>query len=266
MLRKLLNIQSSIRLNNKSRRCFLSTAPPEQVKDMILTLGQQNWQATLEKLQGTGFTYKQSTQMLLKNPSITKYPLEKLNHYQEVLKSFGFKTEEIKEMLTTHPEIFDHPQKALKSNHHVVLKEMGNHNGRVTVLRAPNVLTDNSLVTSQKILYCTLEMFLSKPVISTSKILQCPLNLIQTRHKFAYRAGIYRKIDEKNKEGLSENPSISSLFFCSNEVFLKLFQGFTLEDYTVFETLVSLENQGEDDGDEEDMPENEGKLSYRRKK
>lgn len=257
--------------NNKTMRCFLSTQQPEQVRDMVHSLGQQVWEETLHKLEGLGFTRNEITQMLLKNPLVSKYSEEKLRHHLEVLRSLGFKTEEIKELVKFSPQIFDQQPRKLKNNHSNILVQLGDHQGRVAVMNAPNVLIDNPLATNQKISYCLLEMYLTKPVISSSKVLRCPFSLIQTRHKFAYRAGLYKKIDAKNKEGIAENPRISTLFFSSNEAFLERFKGFTIEDYIVFESLVSLEDQPEEDdeGEEEDDEEsnsNVGKNSYRRNK
>lgn len=215
---------------------------------MKTALGQQVWEDSLRKLQDLGFSVNQSGTLLLNNPSLSIYSSERLSHHFEVLGSLGFKTEEIKEILVQEPKIFDRESKVLKRNHSNLLKQIGDHQGRIAACNSPNTLLDNPLVTNQKIDYCIMEMYLGKPVIAKSKILKCPFSLIKTRHLFAYRAGLYKKIDPKNKEGLASNPTVQDLFFCSDEVFLTRFKGFTLEEYAVFEAMVSEEDQIDEDG------------------
>ena len=229
---------------SKTILSYLSTKPEQN--DMRTALG-QTWDDSLRKLQDLGFTVKQSGKMLLHNPALTICSSEKLSYHFEVLGSFGFKTEEIKEILVQEPKIFNTESRVLKRNHSNLLTQIGDHQGRIAALQAPNLLVDNPLVTNQKIDYCIMEMYLSKPIIAKSKILQCPFSLIKTRHTFAYRSGLYKKIDPKNKEGLANNPSIRDLFLCSDEDFLTRFKGFTLEEYAVFEAMVSEEDQINED-------------------
>jgi hypothetical protein len=91
---------------------------------------------------------------------------------------------------------------------------------------------------------------------------------------------LYKKIDPKNKEGLSSNPSISDLFLSSDKFFLSRFKGFSVEDYVVFEAMMLNEEESfkdeeddetdskddltDEDSDDEDI--SKGKKSYRRKK
>lgn len=227
---------------------YLSTKSDE-IEDMRNTLGQQVWDASIKKFQDLGFSLKQSSSMLFNNPALSNYPAERLCHHFEVLSSIGFKTEEIRDVLAREPKIFDRDFHVLKKNHTNLLRQMGDHQGRITAIGAPNTLIENSFITNQKIDYCIMEMMMNKPKIARSRILQCSYSLIKTRHKFAYRSGLYKKIDSKNKEGLINNPSIPDLFFCSDEIFLTLFKGFTLEDYVVFDSLMMNE---EDHMSEED--------------
>ena len=252
----------------------------EEIADMQNSLGQQVLEESLRKYQDLGFSLKQSTKMLLDNPLLSKYPNEKICHSYEVLKSMGFKTEETKEILVQEPKIFDRDPQIVKRNYSNLMMQLGNHQGRIAALGAPNTLIENSLITNQKIDYCIMEMLINKPEIARSKILKCPFILIKTRHKFAYRSGLYKKIDPKNKEGLSSNPSISDLFLSSDKFFLSRFKGFSVEDYVVFEAMMlneeesfkdeeddetdSKDDQTDEDSDDEDI--SKGKKSYRRKK
>ncbi|XP_057364529.1 transcription termination factor 4, mitochondrial-like [Daphnia carinata] len=230
---------------------FLSTKS-DNIEDMQNTLGQQVWNASIKKFQDLGFSLKQSTSMLFNNPALSSYPAERLCHHFEVLSSIGFKTEEIRDVLAREPKIFDRDFQVLKRNHSNLLRQMGDHQGRIAAIGAPNTLIDNSFITNQKIDYCIMEMMMNKPKIAKSRILQCSYSLIKTRHMFAYRSGLYKKIDPKNKEGLINNPSIPDLFFCSDEIFLTLFKGFTIEDYVVFDSLMTSEEDHISDEDEMD--------------
>jgi DNA-binding transcriptional MerR regulator len=252
---------------------------PEEIEDMQNSLGQQVWEDSLRKFQDLGFSLKQTTKMLLDNPLLPGYQTDKLCHSFDVLKSVGFKTEEIKEVLVQEPKIFDRDPRILKKNHLNLTKQLGDHQGRIAALAAPNTLIDNSLITNQKIDYCIMEMLINKPTIAKSKILKCPYILIKTRHKFAFRSGFYKKIDPKNKEGLANNPSIPDLFFSSDKIFLSQFKGFSLEDYVVFEEMMMSEedsfndedekaddkdDQTDEDSDDENV--SKGKKNYSRRK
>jgi hypothetical protein len=249
----------------------------EEIEDMQNSLGQQIWEDNLQKFNNMGFSLKQTTKILLDNPLLSSYSGEKLCHSFEVLKSIGLRTEEIKEVLVQEPKIFCHDPRILKRNHSNLIIQLGNHQARIAAVGAPNTLIDNSLITNQKIDYCIMEMFMNKPKIATSKILKCPYILIKTRHMFAYRSGLYKKIDPKNKEGLSSNPSTSDLFFCSDDVFLSQFKGFSVEDYVVFEAMMLNEEKNfndeddeihskDDHEDSEDEDASKGKENYSRRK
>ncbi|KAI9561971.1 hypothetical protein GHT06_012934 [Daphnia sinensis] len=256
MLRRSLTAVLGLGKQSKSKwhnslSAYLSTKSDE-LEDMRNTLGQQVWDASIKKFQDLGFSLKQSSSMLFNNPALSSYPAKRLCHHFEVLSSFGFKTEEIREVLAREPKIFDRDFQVLKKNHSNLLRQMGNHQGRVAAIGAPNTLIDNSFITNQKIDYCIMEIMMDKPKIAKSRILQCSYSLIKTRHKFAYRSGLYKKIDPKNKEGLINNPSVPDLFFSSDEVFLTLFKGFTLEDYVVFDSLMLSEEDHMNVEDETD--------------
>lgn len=230
---------------------YLSTKS-DKIEDMQTTLGQNVWNASIKKFQDLGFSLKQSSTMLFNNPALVGYSDERLCHRFQVLSSFGFKTEEIKDVLVCEPKIFDRDSNILKRNHLNLLWQLGDHQGRIAAIAAPNTLIENSFTTNQKIDYCIMEMMMSKPKIAKSKILQCSYNLIKTRHKFAYRSGLYKKIDPKNTEGLTSNPSVADLFFCSDEEFLTLFRGFTIEDYVVFDSMMMSEEDQQDQMSEDD--------------
>ena len=133
-----------------------------------------------------------------------------------------------------------------------LMRELGKHNGQVAARTTPVVLTENVVSISEKIDYCTTEMCLPKPVIAKSQILKFDLDFIRTRHGFAYRSGYYKKIDLKNREGLSENPTMSDLLFSSDQNFVSQFKGLTIEEYLIFEDMISSEKRQEDLSDEED--------------
>lgn len=236
---------------NKVMIKSLSTRP-EQIQDIKTTLGKHVWEDTLQKFQDLGFTPNQLGTMLLKSPALISCSKEKLNNCPELLKALGFKTEEVKAILVQEPSIFQYEFKKLKNNYTNLLNQLGDYQGSIAALSSPKTLVESPFTTNKKIDYCIMEMYLAKPIIAKSKILQCAFNLIQTRHRFAYRAGLYKKIDPKNKEGLVNNPSVADLFFCSDEVFLTRFKGFTLEDYAVFEAMMTEENTNEGMNDEDE--------------
>lgn len=228
----------------------------DEVKDMKVTLGKQIWEQVLRRFVDLGFTSSQLNKMLLKNPALTGYSNDKLAHSLEILASLGFKTEEIKEMLVNAPQIFDY-SKILKSNYLNLLKQVGDHQGRIAALNSPNLLVESPLLTNSKIDYCIMEMGLSKVAIAKSKILQCSYSLIQTRFSFAYRSGFYKKISPKNKEGLVNSLSLSDLFLCTDEAFINQFKGFTIEDYDVFEAMMIQENNLDTPEEQEDSSDDD---------
>lgn len=250
----------------------------EQFLEMKNALGETDFAQVVQNLVDLGFSQSERTCIMAQHPRVATYSLGKLQHQMEVLGSLGFKTEEIRDIMVGAPGILGLEDRHIKSNHHNLLLQMGNHHGRVAATSSPRTLVDSPLVTTEKIDYCIMKMGMAKPVIAKSRVLQCSLDLIRLRHTFAYRAGRYKMIDPKNKEGLPDNPHVKELFFSSDEEFLHLFKGLNMEDYVVFEALLAseLEQDGTNDllteDDEEDssgssLPsDDDGKKKKRNKR
>lgn len=224
----------------------------EEIKD---NLGETVFEKLSQDFKDLGFTSPERMRIMRLFPAVSTQSPDKLQTQLEVLKSMGFKTEEVREMLVVVPELFGADPKVMKSNHRNVLFHMGNHQGRIAVFSSPQTLVDNPFITAEKIDYCLKDMALDKSVIAKSRILRCSLDLIKTRHSFAYRAGLYKRIHPKNQEGLKSNPGIPTLFFTTDEEFIRLFNGLTMEDYIVFEALMNSDKDNYDA--EEEVAERE---------
>lgn len=253
-----------------------ATQNSKELADAKQTLGEKAWQNSITKLQQLGFSDSESASMLFYHPSLSRFEFNKLEHQQQVLYSLGLKTNEAREMIAREPRLLTQNPRLLRKNHLFIMGQLGGHHGGLAVVNSPNILIDSCFSTQQKIDYCIMEMWMSKSSIAKSKILSCPFLLIRTRHTLAYRCGLYKKIDAKNKDGLPSNPSVADLFFSSDEAFLKRLKGITQEEYTIFETMIAAEEeeQGynlleEEEGDKDDALDddrlpNDRKTSHRR--
>jgi len=221
----------------------------------------------VQNLTSAGFSQRRSLAMLSQHPHLVSCSPKVIEHTFHVLQSFGFKSEEIKSALAVEPRIIGQNSKRLKNSFVYLMRELGKHNGQVAARTTPSVLLDNAISTSEKIDYCIVEMRLPKPVIAKSQILKLDLDFIRSRHGFAYRSGYYKKIDLKNHEGVPQNPSVSNLLFSSDKDFVSQFKGLSMEEYLVFEDMISAErrqeniNEEKDEDDEYSDEEDDDQLS-----
>jgi Holliday junction resolvasome RuvABC DNA-binding subunit len=125
---------------------------------MKSALGQPMWDQAVENLQNLGFSYNQASRVLLKNVAASKYSSEILNHHFNVLQSLGFKTEEVKQLVTKEPKLLGYDAKLLKRNLTNLLKQLGDRQGQAAALQSPQTLIDNIITTNEKIDYCIMEM------------------------------------------------------------------------------------------------------------
>lgn len=234
---------------------FCSTSSRSiEIRDVKSAIGVKVWDQVIERFEALGFSNKQATKVLLSNPSVAKVSDASMQQHVDSVQSLGFKTTELKDIIIEEPRVLLSEPRVMRNNYLNLLNQLGNCDGRIAAQFSPNTLIENQLVTNEKIAYCTLEMCLPKQMIAKSKILKCDLRLMRTRHSFAYRSGYYKKVNPKNKEALAENPKISELLFSSNEKFLSICKGLTLEEYVIFESIIAQEEntfKDEDDTDTE---------------
>ena len=234
-------------------QCHSSSVVPDSTDSNLRLTHREN--QTIQNLASVGFSQRKSLAMLSEHPQLVSCSLKTIEYTFQVLQSFGFKTEEIKSVLAAEPRIIGLNPKKLKNTFMHLLKELGKHNGQVAARTTPSVLMENVISMSEKIEYCVTEMRLPKPTIAKSQILKFDLDFIQTRHGFAYRSGYYKKIDSKNHEGTTQNPSVSDLLFSTDKNFVSQFKGLSLEEYLVFEDMISAEKRQEDLSEEDDEDE-----------
>jgi len=205
---------------------------------------------TIQNLIALGFSRETSSSMLNEHPHLTLHNTKSVEYTFQVFQSLGFKTEEIKDVLAQEPKLFSQNPRKLKNSFLFLLKELGNHDGRIAAKEAPSILMDNVVLTSEKIDYCITEMCLQKTIIAKSQILKFPFDFIRTRHGFASRSGYYKKIDAKNREGTPQNLTVSDLLFSSDRSFVTHFKGLSIEEYLIFEEMISDEKMIRDVDDE----------------
>lgn len=221
---------------------YTATARSNEISDVKNAVGLQVWNQALKQFESLmGLSTKQASKILISSPAIAKLSEASIQQNIGSLQALGFKTAEVKQMILEDPRLLLCDPRLMRKNYLNLQKQLGDCDSQIAAQESPNTLIENELTTNEKIDYCTLEMCLPKKMISKSKILKCDLQLIRTRHGFAYRAGYYRRINPKHKTALDENPKISELIFSSNEKFLSICKGLTLEEYVVFESMITQE-------------------------
>lgn len=231
--------------------CFFVTAT-EQVDELQTQIDQMNLERPVQNFVDLGFTKKDGFSIVSQHPSLAEYSFKKLKYQFDVLQCLGFKNTEIKAIISRGPKVLTASGAVLRKNLISLQKEIGERSARQAICLAPYILLNNSSVIWEKIDYCTIEMGLDNETIAKSKILQCDLRRIRSRHCFAYRSGNWRKIGKKNPEGLAPNMSIADLLFTTDEQFVNKIKGLTIEDYVVFEAMIENEYQNQLE-EEEDM-------------
>ncbi|CAN7998401.1 unnamed protein product [Ixodes pacificus] len=108
----------------------------------------------------------------------------------------------------------------------------------------PDAYTDDWDSIMAKINYVVHTMGISQGEVAKGDILAYSLLHIKTRHQFLLRCGKYRT--PKPKERITKNPSLHKIVKTPVENFVR-FAGLTMEEYEVFEKLMELEADREDE-------------------
>lgn len=129
--------------------------------------------------------------------------------------------------------------------------------------------------------YVYFRMGVKQAQIVKSKLFLFTLDVVQNRHCFLERRGLYETPD-KNGQTMIINPKLDSILNCDEDTFLKVANA-SAEEYDVFKRLVERERQqqekqlgsfgansdseeeDDDDDDEEQEEETGGRNGYRKR-
>lgn len=110
------------------------------------------------------------------------------------------------------------------------------------VLASPNVITDSDDRTQQKMDYLTNVMRVDETEASKSTVFSYSLEVIQCRHVFLSRLGLFKpknpKVDSLQP---SKNPKMSNIFDNADRDFAFKTCGVTLEEFETFRELFKRE-------------------------
>ena len=203
-------------------------------------------------LHSEGFSVRQMTLTLKRNPNITT-AVERVLDLMRVLRDMEtFPDSNLQEVLTTHCELLDAPGSVMEANYNTLMSVFRRSDIKRMLRRNPLVLLQSKEEVDAKVRYVYHTMGLDQNDMVWANLLCHDLDHIRTRHQFLHRAGGFEKPD-KNGATKEPNPFLKDILGSTDEEFAKKIAGLTLAEYNVFKELLLLERELQYERFEEDM-------------
>jgi mTERF domain-containing protein, mitochondrial len=216
-----------------------------------------NWERTHDFMLSQGFASENFVKIVSAHPALLGTPVNRLHDRLECWRTLQFGEYYTIQLLTTYPEFF---AVANKTDVNLKIATLSDYVGTrkkayKILMNSPTIVQDKVALIEAKIQYLRDSMKVDPAEVVHCGVFSLPLAKIRLRHEILVRLGSYKpksaKADEHEKSG---NAKLSQIFDTSDKTFAKKVAFITLEEYEVFEQLLSRElerkaKQGGDKGD-----------------